>query len=244
MNYCMLLETHLETTSRMLPKALYKLLTPNPLRRINRSKERSNRVAAKTASSLSIALALLPLALPLSAAVQEAFEEAQEPIKIQYGFVAQHYATSWSAPSLPASVVRGTPPPLHVAPIDDNIRNNGAVAANPAPVPDDNSHPNGPAVLYAVDLGHDGMVMILSAKTSLRPGTCIAVERSRTYTNLRSVNVGYCDAMNRETVASLASVNEAAARRCMIARQAERTESTDASPPLQPAEIAILCDGG
>ena len=33
------------------------------------------------------------------------------------------------------------------------------------------------------------------------------------------------------------------ARRWAAARQAERTESTDASLPLQPAEIAILCDG-
>ena len=225
----------------MLPKTLCKLLTLNLRHWGSHSEETSNRVAVKTAPNLSIAMALLSLAVPLNAAAQQAFAKAQEPINIQYGFLAQHYATSWSDPSLPTSVARGTPPPLHVAPIDDNM--DAKVATKPAPVPDDNSRSDSPAVLYAVDLGDSGMVMILSTKTSLRPGSCIAVERSRTYTNLRSVNVGYCYAKNRVTVASLAFVNEAAARRCMTARQSGRAESTDEGLPLQPAEVAILCDG-
>ena len=84
------------------------------------------------------------------------------------------------------------------------------------------------------------MEMILSAKTALRPGHCIAVERSGSYTNLRAVNVGYCDASARETVFRLQSVNQAAARRCMLARQSQQAEL---EPPLEPAELAILCDG-
>ena len=59
----------------------------------------------------------------------------------------------------------------------------------------------------------------------------------------RSVAPRRAGAAAARRVAGLASANEAAARRCMTARQSEADESTDASLLLQPSEIAILCDG-
>ena len=241
----MLSRTHLQDIIRAPSKALKEAVVRKLRFRKPHLKEKLDRVTAGPVRSLSIAAALLCWVAPLGASAQQAATTAQRPITIQYGFIAQHYATSWSDPSLPAGVTRGTPPPPHDSvPANDTIRNTEALGANPVRVSDDTSRPDNPAVLYAVDLGSNGMEMILSAKSTLRPGTCIAVERSGTYTNLRSVNVGYCDTTNAETVAGLASVNEAAAQRCMTARQLEADESTDASLPLQPSAIAILCDGG
>lgn len=241
----MLSRTHLQDTIRRPSKAFKEAVMRKLRLKKTHLKEKLDRVTAGPLRSLSIAAALLCLVAPLGAPAQQAVATAQTPITIQYGFIAEHYATAWSDPSLPAGVARGTPPPLHVSvPVNHTIRNDGALTASPAPVPDDTSRPDDPAVLYAVDLGSDGMEMILSAKRTLRPGTCIAVERSGTYTNLRSANIGYCDSTNAETVTGLASVNEAAARRCMTARLSEADESTDANLPLQPSEIAILCDGG
>ena len=241
----MLSRTHLQDIIRAPSKALKEAVVRKLRFRKPHLKEKLDSVTAGPMRSLSIAAALLCWFAPLGASAQQAATTAQRPITIQYGFIAQHYATSWSDPSLPAGVTRGTPPPPHDSvPANDTIRNTEALGANPVRVSDDTSRPDNPAVLYAVDLGSNGMEMILSAKSTLRPGTCIAVERSGTYTNLRSVNVGYCDTTNAETVAGLASVNEAAAQRCMTARQLEADESTDASLPLQPSAIAILCDGG
>ena len=241
----MLSRTHLQDTSRTLSKALKEPVVRKPRLSKLHLKEKLGRVTVGPVRSLSIAAALLCWVAPSGASAQQAAATAQRPITIQYGLIAQHYATSWSDPSLPAGVTRGTPPSPHDSvPANDTIRNTQVLGKNPAQVPDDTSRPEDPAVLYAVDLGSDGMEMILSAKSTLRPGTCIAVERSGTYTNLRSVNTGYCDATNAVTVAGLASVNEAAAQRCMTARRSEADESTNASLPLQPSAMAILCDGG
>ena len=241
----MLSRTHLQDIIRALSKALQEAVVRKPRLSELHLKEKLGRVTAGPVRSLPIAAALLCWVAPLGTTAQQAAATAQRSITIQYGLIAQHYATSWSDPSLPAGVTRGTPPPPHDSvPANDTIRNTEVLGTNRARVPDDTSRPDDPAVLYAVDLGSDGMEMILSAKRTLRPGTCIAVERSGTYTNLRSVNIGYCDTSNGEAVAGLASVNEAAARRCMTARLSEADESTDASLPLQPSAIAILCDGG
>ena len=241
----MLSRTHLQDIIRAPRKALKEAVVRKPRPGKPQLREKLDRVTVGPVWSLTIAAAVMCWVAPLGASAQQATATAQRPITIQYGFIAQHYATFWSDPSLPAGVTRGTPPSLHVSvPVQDTIPNDRAHTASSAPVPDDTSRPDDPAVLYAVDLGSDGMEMILSAKSILRPGTCIAVERSGTYANLRSVNIGYCDATNAETVAGLASVNEAAARRCMTARLSEADESTDASLPLQPSAMAILCDGG
>ena len=240
----MLSRTHLQDIVRMLSKAFTETVVRKPRLGRPQLREKLDWVTVGPLPSLCIAAALLCWVAPLGASAQKAAATAQRPITIQYGLIAQHYATSWSDPSLPAGVTRGTPPPPHDSvPANDTIRKNEAFGASSTRVPDDTSRPDDPAVLYAVDLGSDGMEMILSAKSILRPGTCIAVERSGTYANLRRVNIGYCDATNAETVAGLASANEAAARRCMTARQSEADESTDASLLLQPSEIAILCDG-
>ena len=99
------------------------------------------------------------------------------------------------------------------------------------------------AVLYAIDLGENGMTMVVSTKTSLRPGDCAAMERSGTYLNLRGVNAGFCDPTNQAIIADLRSVNVAAAQRCKVAREHQEALAVDESQPSTPSGIGILCDG-
>ena len=99
------------------------------------------------------------------------------------------------------------------------------------------------AVLYAIDLGENGMTMVVSTKTSLRPGDCAAMERSGTYFNLRGVNAGFCDPTNQAIITALRSVNLAAAQRCKLAREQEKVLADDENQPITPSNLGILCDG-
>ena len=99
------------------------------------------------------------------------------------------------------------------------------------------------AVLYVIDLGEDGMTMVVSTKPSLQPGDCAAMESSGTYVNLRGVNAGFCDPTNQSTIVGLQSVNLAAAQRCKLAREQLEVRTFEDNQTLLPSEIGILCDG-
>ena len=66
----------------------------------------------------------LGLAAVISAMLIEANAHAQTVknayrISIDYGFVTQHYQTTWSDPTLPAGVARGMSPSARTFPIDN-----------------------------------------------------------------------------------------------------------------------------
>ena len=112
----MLSRTHLQDIIRAPSKALKEAVVRKLRFRKPHLKEKLDRVTAGPMRSLSIAAALLCWVAPLGASAQKAAATAQRPITIQYGLIAQHYATFWSDPSLPAGVTRGTPPPSRLRP--------------------------------------------------------------------------------------------------------------------------------
>ena len=189
----------------------------------------------------------------MSAVLIQATAQAQtvasaDSISIDYGFVTQHYQTTWSDPTLPAGVARGMPPAV-VAPAIDNVSDSEDESYKPA---DSTNQPNSTetasdvneaAVLYAIDLGGAGMTMVVSAKTTLQPGDCAAIERSRTYFNLRGVNAGFCDPTNQAAIEGLQSVNVAAAQRCKVAREQLEAITAQENQTLTTREIGMLCDG-
>ena len=184
----------------------------------------------------------------LQAAAQAQTVASADRMSIDYGFVAQHYQTTWSDPTLPAGVARGMPPSaLRSAMDSDSGNEDGSVLSADAAVDADSAgvgeDTNEAAVLYAIDLGEDGMTMVVSAKTSLQPGDCAAIERSGTYFNLRGVNPGFCDPTNQATIAGLRSVNVAAAQRCKAAREQLETTTVEENQTLTASEIGMLCDG-
>ena len=195
----------------------------------------------------------LGLITVISTALTQAPAQAQavastDRISIDYGFVTQHYQTTWSDPKLPAGVARGMPPFVMTSAMDSGSDNEGesnmpvdtTSDANSTWTADDASEA---AVLYAIDLGEDGMTMVASTKTSLQPGDCAAVEHSGTYFNLRGVNAGFCDPINQATIAGLQSVNAAAAQRCKVAREQLKTMTVEENQTLTASEIEMLCDG-
>ena len=184
----------------------------------------------------------------IQATAQAQTVKSADRISIDYGFVTQHYQTTWSDPTLPAGVARGMPPATMTPPIDNVSGNEGqsykhADSTNQPNSTETANGTNEAAVLYAIDLGEDGMTTVVSTKTSLQPGNCVAIERSGTYFNLRGVNAGFCDPTNQATIAGLRSVNLAAAQRCMVARAPLEAKTFDENQALTASEIGMLCDG-
>ena len=187
-------------------------------------------------------------ALLIQATAQAQTVASADRISIDYGFVTQHYQTTWSDPTLPAGVARGMPPAAAATPVESVSGGEGesfksADSTHDANSTETASDTNEAAVLYAIDLGEDGMTMVVSAKTTLQPGDCAAIERSRNYVNLRGVNAGFCDPTNQATIAGLQSVNVAAARRCKVARGQLEAITAQENQTLTTREIGILCDG-
>ena len=198
--------------------------------------------------NLWLGLMAIVSAVLTQAAAQAQTAAGADRIGIDYGFVTQHYQTSWSNPTLPAGVARGRPPSAMTSAMDSVSDNEGESSmpadtisdVNSTGIADDTSEA---AVLYAIDLGKNGMTMVVSTKTSLRPGDCAAVERSGTYFNLRGVNAGFCDPTNQAIITGLRSVNLAAAQRCKLAREEQKVLAVDENQPTTPSDLGILCDG-
>ena len=193
-------------------------------------------------------LAIIIAMLMQNAVVQAQAVASAERISIDYGVVAQHYQTTWSDPTLPAGVARGMPPSAMTSVMDSVNDTEGESSVPTDAIIDADSTEaentiNEAAVLYAIDLGEDGMTMVVSTKTSLRPGDCAAIERSGTYFNLRGVNAGFCDPINQATIAGLLSANVAAAQRCKVAREQLQTMTVEENQALTESEIGMLCDG-
>lgn len=176
----------------------------------------------------------------IQATAQAQTLKSAERISIDYGFVTQHYQTTWSDPTLPAGVARGMPPSA-MKPAMDSVNDNEGESPMPANVTNDDTIEA--AMLYAIDLGKDGMTMVVSTKISLQPGDCAAIERSGTYFNLRGVNAGFCDPSNQATIMGLQSVNAAAAQHCKAAREQSEALAVEENQTLTPSEIGMLCDG-
>lgn len=193
------------------------------------------------------------LAIIIAVLTQNAVAQAQavasaDRISIDYGVVTQHYQTTWSDPTLPAGVARGMPPSAMTS-VMDSVSDTVDDASVPtdAIIDADSTEAENTideaAVLYAIDLGEDGMAMVVSTKSSLQPGDCAAIERSGTYLNLRGVNAGFCDPINQATIAGLLSANVAAAQRCRVAREQLETMTVEENQALTESEIGMLCDG-
>ena len=164
-------------------------------------------------------------------------------MNIDYGIVTQHYQTSWSDPTLPAGISRGMPPSSIDIVSDNKGESSMSDEANDADLTETAEDMSKAAVLYVIDLGEDGMTMVVSTKPSLQPGDCAAIESSGTYLNLRGVNAGFCDPTNQAAIVGLKSVNLAAAQRCKLAREQLEVRSFEDNHTLTPSEIGMLCDG-
>ena len=215
---------------------------------MNPKRANQSKPCPRNVRHLWLGLVVVIIAVLIQATAQAQTVASADRISIDYGFVTQHYQTTWSDPTLPAGVARGMPSSASVSPIESVSGNEGesskpADSSSDANSTETASDTNEAAVLYAIDLGEDGMTMVVSAKTTLQPGDCAAIERSGTYFNLRGVNDGFCDPTNQTTIAGLRSINVAAAQRCKAAREQLETMTVEENQTLTASEIGMLCDG-
>ena len=111
------------------------------------------------------------LAIIIAVLMQNAVAQAQavasaDRISIDYGVVTQHYQTTWSDPTLPAGVARGMPPSAMTSVMDSvsDTEDDTSVPKDAIIDADSTEAKNTideAAVLYAIDLGEDGMTMVV-----------------------------------------------------------------------------------
>ena len=132
-------------TTRSICTTLSQLLSRSLLAG-NRNTETPALTVRKSATSrLRLVIALLALWVPCISWPQQSAIGRQPQIEIQYGYVAQHYTTSWSDPALPAGVTRGTPPPTEI-PTDNAEVANESPPPNRTTAPEGISTPTDPAI--------------------------------------------------------------------------------------------------
>lgn len=193
---------------------------------------------------MAILMALIHIPQGMS---QNATLKPEETISIVYGYVTHHYLTSWKDRNLPAGVLRGLPPNINIIP-GDKAEN----AGSPSQAVNDSGLPEGietapeqeAAILYQLDLGERGMQMMVSTKTGLKRGHCIALERQDKISNLRRVSPAFCKPENQMVINRLESMRTVQANHCLQALRRIRESEADSDARGALAEIQMLCDGG
>ena len=100
--------------------------------------KRANKVnpCPRKLRNLWLGLTAIVSAVLTQAAAQAQTAASVDRIGIEYGFVTQHYQTTWSDPTLPAGVARGMPPSAMTSAID-NVSDNEGEPSMPADTTND-----------------------------------------------------------------------------------------------------------
>ena len=200
-----------------------------------------------TAVALPLVITMLVLGLAQQVKSQPSSLAAGATITVQYGYVTHHYLTAWEDDKLPAGVLRGLPPhaALRQDPESERLTTSPQTDDTSAPPALSGRQPTqDAAILYQLDLGERGMQMMVSAKTGIRPGQCVALERSGAIANLRRVSPAFCDPENQEIIETLGAIRVAHIEHCMRSLQRYREQAAAHAANQALAEVAMLCDGG
>tara|TARA_B100000497_G_scaffold78398_1_gene87548 strand:+ start:535 stop:1245 length:711 start_codon:yes stop_codon:yes gene_type:complete len=181
-------------------------------------------------------------------AVQHLAAEIMPISSIEYGTVATYHRVEWDHPQLPINILRGAPP----APIEDGKA--AMAAANSSDPSQTLTEGRGdvtgqdvpetlPAVLYEIDLGEQGMLSVISAQLSVKPGHCAAIERGQNYLNLRRVHREFCDPANRPLTPALTRYQRDIATLCQTTKNQPTTADEVDEAARHIAQVSMLCDG-
>lgn len=181
-------------------------------------------------------------------AVQHLAAEIMPITRIEYGTVATYHRVEWDHPQLPINILRGAPPAA---------RGDGKAAMAAANSSDssqtlteDRDDLTGqdvpetlPAVLYEIDLGEQGMLSVISAQLSVKPGHCAAIERGQNYLNLRRVHPEFCDPANQPLTPALTKYQRDIATLCQATKNQPTTADEVDETARHIAQVSMLCDG-
>jgi hypothetical protein len=203
----------------------------------------STALLQRASKLLSMFVLLVPMGVTQSLAA-----EVMSIISIEYGTVATYHRVEWDHPQLPINILRGAPP----AAVGEG--ETAMAAANSSDssqtLTEDRNDLTGqdvpetlPAVLYEIDLGEQGMVSVISAQLSVKPGHCAAIERGQDYLNLRRVHPEFCNPTNQPLTPPLARYHQDIAALCQTTKnqptQADKVDET----ARHIAQVSMLCDG-
>ena len=181
-------------------------------------------------------------------AVQHLAAEVMPITSIEYGIVATYHRVEWDHPQLPINILRGAPP----APVGDSKA--AMAAANSSDSSQTLTEGRGdvtgqdvpetlPAVLYEIDLGEQGMLSVISAQLSVKPGHCAAIERGQNYLNLRRVHREFCDPANQPLTPALTRYQRDIATLCQATKNQPPTADEVYEAARHIAQVSMLCDG-
>ena len=181
-------------------------------------------------------------------AVQNLAAEIMPITSIEHGTVATYHRVEWDHPQLPINILRGAPPSA----VEDG---NGAMAAanssdSSQTLMEGRDDVTGqdvpetlPAVLYEIDLGEQGMLSVISAQLSVKPGHCAAIERGQNYLNLRRVHPEFCDPANQPLTPALMRYQRDIATLCQATKNQPPTADEVDEAARHIAQVSMLCDG-
>ena len=203
----------------------------------------STALLQRASKLLSMFVLLVPMGVTQSLAA-----EVMSIISIEYGTVATYHRVEWDHPQLPINILRGAPP----AAFGDGEAEMAAANSSDSSqtLTEDRNDLTGqdvpetlPAVLYEIDLGEQGMVSVISAQLSVKPGHCAAIERGQDYLNLRRVHPEFCNPTNQPLTPPLTRYHQDIAALCQTTKnqptQADKVDET----ARHIAQVSMLCDG-
>jgi hypothetical protein len=181
-------------------------------------------------------------------AVQNLAAEIMPITSIEYGTVATYHRIEWDHPQLPIDVLRGAPPAT-VTDSENAIGNaNSPDSSQTLREGRDDLNEQGvpetlPAILYEIDLGEQGMISVISAQLSVKPGHCAAIERGQGYLNLRRVHPEFCNPANQPLTPPLTRYHRDIATLCQTTKnQPTKADKADETA-RRIAQVSMLCDG-
>ena len=203
----------------------------------------STALLQRASKLLSMFVLLVPMGVTQSLAA-----EVMSITSIEYGTVATYHRVEWDHPQLPINILRGAPP----AAVGDGEAEMAAANSSDSSqtLTEDRNDLTGqdvpetlPAVLYEIDLGEQGMVSVISAQLSVKPGHCAAIERGQDYLNLRRVHPEFCNPTNQPLTPPLTRYHQDIAALCQTTKnqptQADKVDET----ARRIAQVSMLCDG-
>ena len=203
----------------------------------------STALLQRASKLLSVFVLLVPMGVTQSLAA-----EVMSITSIEYGTVATYHRVEWDHPQLPINILRGAPP----AAVGDGEAAMAAANSSDSSqtLTEDRNDLTGqdvpetlPAVLYEIDLGEQGMISVISAQLSVKPGHCAAIERGQDYLNLRRVHPEFCNPANQPLTPPLTRYHRDIAALCQTTKnqptQADKADET----ARHIAQVSMLCDG-
>ena len=203
----------------------------------------STALLQRASKLLSMFVLLVPMGVTQSLAA-----EVMSIISIEYGTVATYHRVEWDHPQLPINILRGIPP-ANIEGVDEAITSTNSLDSSQT-LPDGRDNLDGqdapealPAVLYEIDLGEQGMLSVISAQLSVKPGHCAAIERGQDYLNLRRVHPEFCNPANQPLPPPLTRYHRDIAALCQTTKNQPATADKVEETARHIAQISMLCDG-